>query len=72
MTYRVRFLCEGVHKDPQQFVSIVDLVSILSDDPYQGRLGFRLVELIKVSAQRWDDTLVCRRVFAEDVLVLRQ
>ena len=67
-THRVGLLGEGVDEYAKEFVGVVDLARVLADDPDERSLRFWLIELIQVSAECWDDTLVCRRVLPEDVL----
>lgn len=66
--YLVRLLGEGVHKYPQQFIRIVDLVSILANDPNEGRFRFRLIQLFQICAECGDYSFVCGGVLPEDIL----
>ena len=66
--HRNAFLRERLHEYREQLSSVVHLGRVLADDPDERSLRFWLIELIQVSAECWDDTLVCRRVLPEDVL----
>ena len=68
-TYRIRLFCESVDEDAKQLVGVVDLVGVLSNDPDEGRFRLWLIKLLEVGAQCWDDTLIRRGVFSEDVLI---
>lgn len=68
LKYLVRLLGERVHKYPQQFICVVDLVGILANNPNQGRFRFWLIQLFQISAKCRDYTFVRRRVLPEDIL----
>lgn len=67
-TYGIRLLHESIHENSQQFISVIDLVRVLSDNPNQRGFGFRFIEFIEVGAQRRNNALVLRWVFPEDIL----
>jgi hypothetical protein len=67
-THLERIVEEGGKEGREEFVGVVDLLGVLAEDPDQRRLGFRLIQLVEVGAERRDDALVPRRVLAEDVL----
>ena len=67
-TYWVGLLCERVHEDSEQLIGVVDLLRVLPDDPDKRRLGFWLVQFVKVRAQCRNDAFVRGRVFPEDIL----
>lgn len=56
------------HYMKKHTISIVDTLSVLSNDPNHGSLGLRLVKRLEVGAECGNDALVPVGVLSEDVL----
>ena len=63
-----RIVDKGIQESSQNFICIVDLLSIISQYPNQRGFAFRLVEVIQVRAKCRDDAFIPRGIFTEDVL----
>jgi hypothetical protein len=68
MTHRIALLFECLEEDAEELIGIVDLFSVLSDDPNERCLGFRLVQLFQIGAECRDDAFVTVWIPTEDVL----
>ena len=67
-TYLGRLIQERVHEVIHEFISVVNPISELTDNPNHGRLGFRFIEKVEVFAKCGDNSLVLSRVSAKNIL----
>lgn len=70
-TYRIAFLLETVEEDCQKLIRILNLFSVLPNDPDQRCFGVGLIQFVKVRTQDRDDGFVAVRVFSENILETR-
>ena len=59
---------EGVHQVIHEFVSVINPVGELTDNPYHGRLGFWFVEKVQVFTKGGNDPFVLAWVSTENIL----
>lgn len=67
MIYLSKLFHESINEALQNLIRVANLLSVLSDDPYQRPPSVRLIQLVNVFAKGGNHAFVAR-IFAQDIL----